>query len=78
MDRAILIEMKKRGPEELLDIIMKQNIQMENFIRELKNCRDELCLKCGNYKDAHLGACDDCRYRNGGEWKEEVRICRRN
>lgn len=31
---------------------------------ELKNCRDELCLKCGNYKEKHNGACDGCRYKD--------------
>ena len=73
MNRAILIEMKKKGPQELIDIIVKQDIQMDNFLRELKNCRNELCLKCGNYKKAHLGACDDCRYRHGGEWEADAR-----
>ena len=27
-------------------------------------CRNELCLRCGDYKQAHLGACDDCRWRH--------------
>jgi len=27
------------------------------------DCRNELCLKCGNYKQAHNGACDGCRWR---------------
>ena len=33
---------------------------------ELKLCRDELCLKCGEYKMAHKGACDGCRWKDGG------------
>lgn len=32
--------------------------------RELRDCRNELCLKCGEYKTAHLGSCDGCRWRN--------------
>lgn len=36
--------------------------------REIKHCRNELCLKCGLYHEAHNGACDDCRFRHGGEW----------
>ena len=28
---------------------------------DLKDCRNELCLKCGEYKQRHLGACDGCR-----------------
>lgn len=34
-------------------------------IKELNVCRNELCLKCGDYKMRHKGACDGCR------WKEE-------
>ena len=36
---------------------------IEALERELKDCRNELCLKCGNYKQAHNGACDGCRWR---------------
>lgn len=31
--------------------------------RDLKDCRNELCLKCGNYRKKHLGACDGCRWK---------------
>ena len=34
------------------------------LLKKLKDCRNELCLKCGNYKQKHLGACDGCRWRN--------------
>lgn len=30
---------------------------------ELKRLRNELCLRCGAYHNAHLGACDGCRWR---------------
>ena len=30
---------------------------------ELSNARNELCNKCGCYREAYLGACDDCRWR---------------
>lgn len=30
---------------------------------ELRDCRNELCLRCGNYKQAHKGACDGCRWK---------------
>lgn len=30
---------------------------------ELNTCRNELCLRCGQYKTRHLGSCDDCRWR---------------
>ena len=34
----------------------------EEILKELWNCRNELCLKCGRYRERHLGACEDCRY----------------
>ena len=33
--------------------------------KELAAMRNELCFKCGNYREAHNGACDGCR------WKKE-------
>lgn len=39
----------------------------ERLKRELQNCRDELCLHCGNYKRSHLGACNGCRWKDGDE-----------
>lgn len=32
--------------------------------RDYRDCRNELCLKCGDYKQRHLGACDGCRWRD--------------
>jgi len=57
--------------------LLKVTIQglMEKCTRlksELKNCRNELCLKCGAFSMSHLGACDDCRYRHGGEWEDDL------
>ena len=37
----------------------------------LKDCRNELCLKCGKYREAHNGACDDCRWDD--EWRESLK-----
>ena len=34
--------------------------------RREKAARNELCLRCGRYRDAHKGACDGCR------WKESI------
>lgn len=31
-------------------------------IKDLYACRNELCLYCGKYKNAHLGACRGCRW----------------
>ena len=31
--------------------------------KELHAMRNELCYKCGNYREAHNGACDGCRWQ---------------
>lgn len=33
--------------------------------RRAQDARNELCQRCGRYKEAHKGACDGCR------WKED-------
>lgn len=48
----------KEAYEEVRDLF-------EALKKKYKDCRNELCLKCGDYKMRHLGACDGCR------WKEE-------
>ena len=32
---------------------------------DFRDCRNELCLKCGRYTEKHLGACDGCRWESG-------------
>ena len=32
--------------------------------KELHEAKNELCCKCGNYKQSHNLACDGCRWRN--------------
>lgn len=32
--------------------------------RDLKDCRNELCSRCGYYREAHVGACDGCRWKD--------------
>ena len=35
---------------------------IEAQAKEIYALRNELCLKCGNYKLAHKGACNGCRW----------------
>ena len=30
---------------------------------DVRDMRNELCLRCGKYKEAYLGACDGCRFK---------------
>ena len=36
---------------------------LESMQTQLADARNELCQKCGNYKRAHLGYCDGCRWK---------------
>lgn len=43
--------------------LMKQAADAIEALRsELNTCRNELCLRCGQYKQKHLGACEGCRW----------------
>lgn len=50
---------------ELLNLRKRVELQREELKRiqiELADCRNELCLRCGQYKQRHLGACEGCRW----------------
>lgn len=60
--------------DKVLDGIKQREIDMgiqiatlqadlDNIRVELKDCVNELCLKCGNYHESYLGACDGCRWK---------------
>lgn len=36
---------------------------IEARAKEIDALRNELCLKCGKYTQAHEGACNGCRWR---------------
>ena len=52
--------------EEVGSSIAKVARYIVNLEREFGDCRNELCLRCGQYKQRHLGACDGCRWRDNG------------
>lgn len=37
--------------------------EIEDLQKKYDRCRNELCLKCGNYKQSHLGACNGCVFK---------------
>lgn len=46
--------------------LSRLQIKIEKLVSDYKDCRNELCLKCGDYKMRHNGACDGCRWKDGG------------
>ena len=43
--------------------IAELQAERDNLRAELRDCVNELCYQCGSYKTAHLGSCDDCRWK---------------
>ena len=41
--------------------------ERDELKKELAAMRNELCYKCGNYREAHNGACDGCRWRKDAQ-----------
>ena len=39
-----------------------QRAEINRLTGELYLCKNELCLRCGSYKQKHLGACEGCRW----------------
>lgn len=37
---------------------------IKRLVKERDTLRNELCLRCGEYIEAHNGACKGCRWRN--------------
>ena len=35
----------------------------DEYMRRAQDARNELCLKCGRYHEAHNGSCDGCRWK---------------
>ena len=41
--------------------------ERDEMKKELAAMRNELCCKCGSYREAHNGACDGCRWRKDAQ-----------
>ena len=57
----VLEEIKKKEVDMGIRIATLK-AEVKNLKSELKDCANELCLKCGSYKTQHLGSCDGCRW----------------
>jgi hypothetical protein len=44
-------------------LIESLQAQLAASQRRAQDARNELCLKCGRYREAHKGACDGCRWK---------------
>ena len=58
----VLEDIKQREVKLGIEIATLQ-ADRDNIRAELKDCVNELCLKCGAYHESYLGACDGCRWK---------------
>lgn len=60
---ADMLENHASDRAALVTEIEKLRKQLEQTQAERGAMRNELCCKCGNYREAHNGACDGCRWK---------------
>ncbi|MPN49483.1 hypothetical protein SDC9_197104 [bioreactor metagenome] len=53
----------RNGLDDVNDLLA----QLAESEKRAHDARNELCLKCGRYHEAHKGACDGCRWRAADE-----------
>lgn len=61
-DTVAEMKIEPKDKLELLGMITAIGYRHERVLSALRDCRNELCLKCGQYKTKHLGSCKGCRW----------------
>ena len=61
---ADMLENHASDRAALVAEIEKLRKQLEQTRAERDVLRNELCFKCGNYREANNGACDGCRWNS--------------
>lgn len=46
------------------ETIMKLSDALQAVSADARMLKDEVCLRCGQYREAHNGACDGCRWKD--------------
>ena len=65
LDYPVRCETCSKGLDCSWKLISAAVDALNDLRRELRQCRGELCVKCGEYRYAYKGACDGCRYKTG-------------
>lgn len=48
---------------DISNLLWRSANKIDALQAQLADARNELCQKCGTYKWAHKGACDECRWK---------------
>lgn len=60
-------DVKIYDTKEIYKELVYLTFDMQNMESDLRDCVNELCLKCGNYRQEHEGACNGCRWKETRE-----------
>lgn len=61
-EQAVSLPFKFSDNAETVALLMTAEDAIKELYDNLMVCRNELCLRCGDYRNAHKGACDGCRW----------------
>lgn len=64
--KAISLPFKFSDNAETVALLMTAEDAITELWDNLADCRNELCERCGQYRNAHKGACDGCRWKEMG------------
>ena len=61
------LEFRRQKRNEYVSALIKEVRRLREELtasqRRAQDARNELCLKCGRYREAHIGVCDGCMWR---------------
>lgn len=61
-NRVFPVDMSTLGIAEVLERLAQYE-DIGYTPQDIKTMHNELCLKCGNHRRAHEGACNGCKWR---------------
>ena len=62
-DLVYMAEYGKINASTITPLLLEAAKVIEQLVKERDALRNELCLRCGEYTEAHNGACNGCRWR---------------
>ena len=65
-EQAVSMPFKFTENAEVVALLVTADAAITELYDSLTDCRNELCERCGQYKLAHKGTCDGCRWKEMG------------
>ena len=65
-EQAVSMPFKSSDNAEAVALLATADAAITELYDNLTDCRNELCERCGQYRNAHKGACDGCRWKEMG------------